>query len=183
MNELQRRLADKKTIDIVGTINFDVVTYVREALMLLASNGSPDVLITINSPGGDADAGLEIYDMIRAYPGKTIGFALTRAGSAACTILQACQIRAATPNGKILIHHTKFRIAWDVLTDPVKRDEFIRTNEYYLNSKLILARRTNKDLDLIFKKCEDDTWIPSKEALEFGLLDQIVEKAQDINLS
>lgn len=182
MNDLQRKLLEKRVIALGGTVNNDMGFYVKEALMNLFSQGSPKVLITIDSAGGNADTGLEIYDTIRAYPGISVGCALTRAGSAACTILQACTWRVATQNGKVLIHHTKFEISWDVLTDSVKREEFIRSKEHYLNSKLILARRTAQDLDAIFKKCDDDNWMPSKEALEFGLLDQVIETFEDIKI-
>lgn len=176
----QRKLLERNTIDIWGTINRDTTMYVREALQVLFLRDSPTVTITICSSGGNAEAGLDIYDLIRFYPGKSVGIALIAAGSAACTILQGCTKRVATPNAHILIHHTKFEIAWDVLTDDTKRAEFIKSKEHFLNSKQILAKRTNKDLDVIFKKCEDDNWIPAKEALEFGLLDEIIERVEDV---
>jgi ATP-dependent Clp protease protease subunit len=182
MNDLQKKLLERRVIALNGTVNIEMGFYVKEALMTLFSQGSPKVLITIDSAGGSADVGLEIYDTIRVYPGISVGCALTRAGSAACTILQACTWRVATQNGKILIHHTKFEITWDVLTDPTKRDEYIRSKGHFLNAKHILARRTNKDLDVIFKKCDDDNWMPSKEALDFGLLDQVIETFEDIKV-
>ncbi len=180
MTEIQSKLLKRNAIDISGRITPETSGYVREALQDRYANGVPQILITINSGGGSAYAGLDIYDMIKFYPGSTIGVALVAAGSAACTILQACTWRVATRNAHILIHHTKFDISWDVLTDPKKRDVFIESNRHLLNSKEILARRTSKNLDQIFEKCSDDNWINAGEALEFGLLDQLVETADEI---
>jgi ATP-dependent Clp protease protease subunit len=180
LTDLQKKLLSQKTIDIWGTISKETSGYVRECLQILTTEGSPTVLITLSSGGGSGDAGLDIYDMIKFYPGKSIGIVFPAAGSAACTILQACNWRVATPNSHILIHHISFDIRWDVLIDEKKREEFIASKGHFKTTLEILAQRTNKHHDEIFKKCDDDRWISAREALEFALLDEIVETAAEI---
>ncbi len=178
--DLQKKLLDQKVIDITGDITQGTREYVREALMILSLEGRPRVTITINSGGGNASAGLDTFDLIRFYPGQKLGIALTAAGSAANTILQACDWRVATPNGHILVHHTKMEISWDVLVDDNKRAKFIEANKKHFNIKERMAKRANKTMEEIISLCDDNRWISSKEALEFGLIDEIVETVAEI---
>lgn len=182
MNKDQEKLLQKRVIDIVGDINMQVRNYVKEALTLLYADGSPTVMISIGSGGGDAEVGLDTHDLIRFYPGVTVGMALVHAGSAANTILQACDWRAATPNGHILIHHTKFQISWDVLMDDEKLKKFRESKKRFFNSKELLVRRTQRALEEVLKRCDDNEWCTAHEALDFGLIDQIVETSDEITV-
>ena len=182
LSETQNKLLGKGRIDIAGEINREMAWYVREALRQLLADGNPPVTITIQSGGGNAEIGLDIHDVIRFYPGITVGVAMVAAGSAACTILQACDWRVSTPNGHILIHHTKFEVGWDVLSDDDKLRKFRESKRRLMNSKELLARRTKRALDEVLRKCDEDEWFSAKEALEFGLLDQIVETPDEITV-
>ena len=107
MNDIQKKLLEKRKIDILGKIEPDTIKYVREAFQALTLDNSPSITLTITSGGGDADVGLDICDLLKFYTGHKIGVVHGYANSMASIILQVCDWRVITPNAHILIHHIR----------------------------------------------------------------------------
>ena len=175
LNKPQLNLIDKRIIDIGGEIDSDMALYVREALLRLRGEGSPDVTIMITSAGGNVGIGLDIYDFLRLYPGKKTGVVNAYARSMAAVVLQACDNRQCSVHAHILIHNSHDDVNLDTLRDWRKLKK--RKGEMEKKQSriyAILAKRTGRSITEIRKVCQRDHEMTAEEAKAFGLIDQIV---------
>jgi len=167
---------DSPAIDISGEVNGEMLQYVRAAVMFLRSRGTPAVDVTISSPGGRVSEGLDIYDLLRLYPGKKVATVFDRAASMGALILQACDVRKCARHAGVLIHHiSTSNVTLDVLRSPKKlaklRDDMERDqNQLYK----ILSDKTGQPITTIRRECAKDRMMDADEALKFGLIDEIV---------
>ena len=133
----------------------------------------------VNSPGGDADAGFAIYDMIRFInaPVKTIVTGL--AASAAVLVLLGVgkKGRFAQPNARLLIHQPSTGIHGDASDIEIEADEIIKCRD---RINQIIAHETGQDI----KKVEEDTqrncWLSAEESLEYGLVGKVIASVDEL---
>lgn len=176
LDEIQQKLLERKKIDLLGEVNSDMAVYVRKALVHLIVNDCPDITLSITSPGGSADIGLHIYDMLHNYPAKITGIAMATAYSMAVVILQACAKRWAYANTKFLAHDLEFnKIKQSDLKNKKKLSELQENiNEQQEQIYKILSKRTGQSLSTIRKECAKNQEMSAKKALQFGLIDKII---------
>lgn len=176
---------EKGVLYLNGEVNEDMVEYVQEAILALSAIPPEDGVLTvkISSLGGDADAGLEIHDllMLFAFETKTVvkGLAVGKAMSAAgMLILQGCTVRLATENSTIMCHNA---LTGMIITEHDLKSEGWRTRllhdfeNYKKRAVAILMRTTKKSERDILKLLARARFMTAREALEFGLLDGILE--------
>ena len=180
LSAIQAALLDKRTLDLNGRIEGDMVMYVREALMMLTGLGSPEIEVRISSSGGNCHAGFDIYDLLRLYKGKKTGVVVCYSRSMAVIILQACDIRCCARHAKILIHHPSAR---DNREEPLNID-FLSTEKSV--RKLVsdmrrdqnriyqVLKRCGQTAKAIRRVCLKDEDMSAEEAKEFGLIDKII---------
>ncbi len=177
MHDHLRRLLEKDTLLIEDEINGKTIWYVREALQILFTRGSPPVKLHIASDGGEAVAGLHIYDLLRLYPGDITGVVEGAARSMAAVILQACKTRHILRHSVILVHGMRKSLALtvDELNDPKEVQEVIRrANEVQAQVYRILSERTKKSMDEIKALCARNMDMGAEEAKALGLVDEIL---------
>ncbi|MBP9669428.1 MAG: ATP-dependent Clp protease proteolytic subunit [Candidatus Pacebacteria bacterium] len=164
------------TIVIDDDITRKVFEQVAGCMLHLIGKKSPPIKIIINSPGGEVDSGLDIYDLLRLYEGEKTGIVIDRAASMGAVILQACNVRACARHASILIHHvSRSNITLDQLRNPRKLKE-VRDSMEKSQAKLyaILTDRTGQSVSRIRTVCALDKHMSAREALKFGLIDKIV---------
>lgn len=158
---------DKGTVDELARVMLDFFLERRELILVL-----------IFSNGGLLRPALEIFDLLRLFPGRKIGLVFGKAYSAASIILQACDKRYATPNSSILIHHGRCNeVNLDMLHSEDKLNAFLKEErELSEHTYSIFVNRTGKSRDEICSLCLRNTPIFVKEAIEFGLIDEVWDK-------
>ncbi|MFA5652167.1 MAG: ATP-dependent Clp protease proteolytic subunit [Candidatus Paceibacterota bacterium] len=175
--KVSEKFLEKNILLIDGDINGAKFLYVKNAFANLYARGSPDITIVISSNGGDVLPGLDVFDILKLYPGKKTGLVLSGARSMAAVILQACDVRKACDHADIMIHHiSRKEVTLDILRDS-KRTDQMREEMEKSQAKLydILANKTKKSIEDIRKECEKEKFMNPKEAIAFGLLDEIWE--------
>jgi ATP-dependent Clp protease protease subunit len=183
LTDWHQKLLKKRILDIRGEVNYDMMSYVREALLTLLVESAPRAILSIASGGGKSQAGWDIYDLLQSYPGEIVGFVNPHAGSSAAIILQGCHWRVATPNSRVLIHHmTVTDLPVPVIRDPTRLQKYLEASDHLWAGYHTLAKRVGKTFDEFYAKCDENEYMPAKAALEFGLLDQIVTKLDEIKL-
>ena len=140
------------------------------------------ITIEINSPGGSVTAGLALFDTIRHIQSLgttiiTVGIGLV--ASMATILLTAGTIRKATKNTMFLIHQPSVDSFGGTVTDVlIAAKQMQRTKEIISN---ILSESTHQPLERIAADIERDYFMNSNEALEYGIIDEIIEWKDDFN--
>ena len=150
---------------------------VAQLLFLESEDPDKEISLYINSPGGSITDGMAIVDTINYIkcPVSTICVGMAASMGAVLLASGAKGKRFATPNAEILIHQPLISGGLSGQTTEIKihADHMVRTREK-LNR--ILSKNTGKPLEQIEKDTERDHYMTAEEALEYGLIDGILDK-------
>jgi ATP-dependent Clp protease protease subunit len=174
--DLYSRLLNDRIV-MVGSVIDDQVANVVVAQLLHLESEDPDkdISLYVNSPGGDVYAGLAIYDTLTFVKPDVQTICVGTAMSMGAVLLAAGTKgkRRALPNAKILIHQ-----AWSPGFGGQASDVEIRAREIIdLKGRLeqILADHTGQPIERIKQDTDRDRFMSSQEAVEYGLIDQVIE--------
>lgn len=167
---------EKPEIVLRGKVDFDMEEYVFWAFAHLRSVGCPEVLITIDSSGGDSDMGHSIYNVIKMYKGNTVGISTDSVHSAASMILQACKVRKMTTHAKMIIHNpSRMYVSLDILESTKKLAELKKDLRSYQRSLIdCYVLRTGKSEKEIKNQLSKNQPMTAEQALSWKLIDEIV---------
>jgi ATP-dependent Clp protease protease subunit len=148
-------------------------TIVAQLLFLQQDDPDRDIHLYINSPGGDADAGLAIYDTMHLVQPTVATTCVGMAASAAAVILAggARGRRAALPNSRMLIHQASAGVQGTAADIEVHAREILRLNA---RIKELLSADTGQDVERISQDINRDYWMSALEARDYGLIDTII---------
>ncbi|NCN07901.1 hypothetical protein GW933_04455 [Candidatus Falkowbacteria bacterium] len=182
IDPIRESLLFRHILDLSGPVDEEMAKYVHEAMIILQTEGNPDIRIMITSNGGNVDVGLCIYDLIKNYPGHVTGTVTTFCRSVAMAILQACDYRLAYFHAHLKIHDVlvdvnkleasnvlnprAFAKFMEQLVQGVKKDSQ-RINNIYVKC----SGQSKKSISQISKAGQD---LSAEEALAYGLIDEIV---------
>ncbi len=171
--DLYSRLLKDRIIFLSGEINDNVASIVVSELLYLDAQNHEDIYLYINSPGGSVTSGLAIYDTMNYVKSEVRTIVVGMAASMGAFLLSsgAKGKRCALKNAEIMIHQV-LGGAQGQATDIKIHAEHILKMKKKLNN--ILALNTNKSVKQITKDCERDNYMSAKEALEYGLIDEII---------
>lgn len=173
--DIYSRLLKDRIIFLSGEITDEVSNNIISQLLYLDSISKEDINIYINSPGGSITAGMAIYDTINFIKSDVSTICIGIAASMASIILASGTKgkRYILPNSEVMIHQPLGGVQGQATEIKIVADRIL-----YLKDKLnkILADKTNKDLKKIEIDTERDYYLSSKEALEYGIVDKILEK-------
>lgn len=169
------RLLKDRIIFISGEIDDNLANSVVAELLYLDSLEKKDIFLYINSPGGSITSGMAIYDTMNFIKSDISTICIGMAASMAAFLLSSGTKgkRIALPNSEIMIHQPLGGVEGQATDMKIRTDRIIETK-----SKLnkILSENTGKPLSKIKKDTERDYFMSSKKALEYGLIDKIIEK-------
>ncbi|MBP3596190.1 MAG: ATP-dependent Clp protease proteolytic subunit [Clostridia bacterium] len=173
------RLLKDRIIFLAEDVNATSASLVVAQLLFLESE-DPDkeIFLYINSPGGSITDGMAIVDTINYIkcPVSTICIGMAASMGAVLLASGAKGKRYATPNAEILIHQPLIGgggISGQATEIKIHADHMIRTREK-LNK--LLSDRTGQTLETIMKDTERDNYMTAEQALEYGLIDAILDK-------
>jgi len=170
------RLLKERIIFLTGPINDTVASLVSAQLLFLESdNPNKDINFYINSPGGYVTSGLAMYDTMQFVKCDVSTIVIGQACSAGSLLAQAGAKgkRFALPHAKIMIHQPSGGYSGQATDIEIHAQEILKTKQR-LNE--IYVEHTGQDIETIQKNMERDKFFTSKEALEFGLIDKIIDK-------
>jgi ATP-dependent Clp protease protease subunit len=147
---------------------------VAQLLFLEAEDPDRDISLYINSPGGSITAGMAIYDTMQFIRPDVTTICIGQAASMGALLLTAGTKgkRFALPNSRILIHQPSISGIGGQATDiRIHAEEIMRMRE---QTSGILARHTGQPLEQIEKDVERDRWLDAYQAMEYGLIDQVI---------
>ncbi len=177
MDIYSRLLKDR--IVFLGTAITDEVanSVVAQLLFLQAEDPKAPVHLYLNSPGGSVSAGLAVYDTMQFISCEVATYCVGQCASMAAVLLTAGTAgkRNALPNARILIHQPLAGMEGSAEDILIHAKEFGKIKER-LNR--ILLKHTGHPLEKIEKDTDRDRFMSAEEALEYGLIDRVIEHIQ-----
>ena len=172
------RLMMDRIIFLGCPITDEVANIIQAQLLFLDSNGyDSDISLYINSPGGSVYDGLGIYDTMQTISSDIHTICTGMAASMASVLLAAGTAgkRSALTHSRVMIHQPLGGAEGQASDIEITAREILKLkHELYQ----ILSDHTGKDIDIIRRDADRDFWMTSQEALEYGMIDQIVKKAE-----
>ncbi len=170
------RLLNDRIIFLSEEVNDTTASLiVAQLLYLEAQDPDKDIQFYINSPGGSVTAGMAIYDTMQYIKCDVATICVGMAASMGAFLLSAGTKgkRMALPNAEIMIHQPSAGTQGQI-TDMAIHLRRLETIKERLNR--ILAENTGKSVEVITDACERDNFMTSQEALEFGLIDRVLDR-------
>ena len=146
---------------------------VAQLLFLEAEDPDADIRLYVNSPGGDAYAGFAIYDAMQFVKPDVQTYAVGMAMSAGALILAAGAAgkRYVLPNSKVMIHQGSGGFRGTPADIQIQAKEILSVTRRYAE---IIATHTSRDVEQVMRDIDRDRFMTAAEALEYGVIDEIV---------
>jgi ATP-dependent Clp protease protease subunit len=176
--DIYSRLLKDRIILLGSPIDDHVANLVVAQLLFLESEDpDKDIYMYINSPGGVVTAGLAIYDTMNYIKPDVVTICMGQAASMGAFLLSAGAKgkRYALPSSRIMIHQPLGGFQGQATDIEIHAKEILRLKRY-LNEKL--AEHTGQPLEKIEQDTERDFFMSAYEAVEYGLIDKVIEKRQ-----
>ena len=172
--DLYSRLLTDRIIFLTGEITDDTANIIISELLYLDSLSHDDIYIYINSPGGSVTSGMAIFDTINFIKSDVVTTVIGIAASMAAFLLASGTKgkRYALPNAEVMIHQPLGGASGQATEIKIAAERILKLKKK-LNT--ILANLTNNSLKKITKDTERDNYMTSKEALDYGIIDKIIE--------
>jgi ATP-dependent Clp protease, protease subunit len=179
-DQLVARLLYQRII-VLGTEVDDAIAnrLCGQLLLLSAEDPRADISLYINSPGGSVSAGLAIYDTMRLIPNDVRTVALGLAASMAQFLLCAGTAgkRYSLPHAQVLMHQGSAGFGGTAADVEIYAAQLERTSKLMIR---LTAEHTGQTVERIEQDSMRDRWFSADEALEYGLIDRIVERVDDV---
>ncbi len=171
----------KDRIIFLGTAIDDTVAnlVIAQLLFLEAEDPDKDISIYINSPGGSISAGMAIFDTMQYIRPDVSTICVGMAASMGAFLLAAGQKgkRFALPNAEVMIHQPLGGMQGQATDIEIHARRLIAMKE---SLNRILAERTGQKLDKIQKDVERDYFMTAKEAMEYGIIDEVISHPKKV---
>jgi ATP-dependent Clp protease protease subunit len=150
-----------------------------QLLLLSAEDPRGDISLYINSPGGSVSAGLAIYDMMRLIPNDVITLAMGLAASMGQFLLCAGTPgkRFSLPHAQMLIHQGSAGFGGTAADVEIYAEQLERTSATMVR---LLAEHTGQTPERVEADSLRDRWFSAAEALEYGMIDHVVDRLDDV---
>ena len=170
------RLLNDRIIFLSEEVNDTTASLiVAQLLYLEAQDPDRDIQFYINSPGGSVTAGMAIYDTMKYIKCDVATICVGMAASMGAFLLSAGTKgkRMALPNAEIMIHQPSAGTQGQI-TDMAIHMKRLQTIKERMNR--IMAENTGKSVEELTAACERDNFMTAEEALDFGLIDRVIER-------
>jgi ATP-dependent Clp protease protease subunit len=176
--DIYSRLLKDRIIMLHGEVNDHSASLVVSQLLFLeAEDPEKDIYLYINSPGGVVTAGMSIYDTMNYVRPDVVTICMGQAASMGALLLSSGTKgkRFALPHARIMIHQPLGGAQGQATDIEIHAKEILRMKKE-LNE--ILAKNTGQSVKKVANDTERDNFMSAKEAVEYGLIDEVLEKKE-----
>ncbi|HSL88056.1 MAG TPA: ATP-dependent Clp endopeptidase proteolytic subunit ClpP [Ignavibacteriaceae bacterium] len=178
--DIYSRLLRERIVFIGTPIDDHIASLtIAQLIFLEAEDSEKDISLYINSPGGSVTSGLAIYDTMKFIKPDIATICVGMAASMGAILLAGGTAgkRSSLPHSKIMIHQPWIGGLQGQTTDiEIHAKEMLKTRDTLYN---ILAEHTGKTIEQITKDCDRDYFLTAKEARDYKIIDNIIEKRVD----
>ena len=176
---LAGKMLKTRTILLSGEIRKGLAEKTIRQLLLMEAMSDDPVRIFIDSPGGDADAGYAIFDMIRFIrpPVWTIGMGLVASAAAIIQLAAPKERRVGLPNSHYLIHQPLSGIRGVATDIEIHARELDKLRE---RINRLIAEETGNPFNQVEKDTDRDYWMNAQDAVKYGLISKVIVNRDEI---
>ncbi len=176
--DLFSRLLKERIVLLNGEIDDTNSNLIVAQLLYLDSINHDTISLYINSPGGSITSGMAIYDTMHLIKSKVSTICIGMAASMAAFLLTSGEkgLRYILPNAEVMIHQPLGGVQGQATEIKIAAERILKLKEK-LNQ--MLASNTSQPIEKIRKDTERDHFLEAKEALEYGIVDKIIEKIEN----
>ncbi|MGM0379123.1 MAG: ATP-dependent Clp endopeptidase proteolytic subunit ClpP [Bacillota bacterium] len=172
------RLLKDRIVMLRGPVNDAQASLITAQLLYLESDDpEKDINLYINSPGGSITAGMAIYDTMNYIKPDVSTICIGIAASMGAFLLAAGEQgkRYVLPNSEVMIHQPLGGAKGQATDVKIRADRLLKIKE---RLNLLLSEMTGQPLEVIEKDTDRDNFMSPKEALEYGIIDEIIESRE-----
>lgn len=176
--DIYSRLLEDRIIFIGDQIDSHLVSaVVAQMLFLEKKDPDKDIIIYLNTPGGEVYSGMAIYDTMQ-YIKCNVSVVVTGLAASMGSIFLAWGAkgkRFALPHSKIMIHQPLISwggLTWQATDIQIEAEEMVKVKNMFID---IMAKHTGQKREKIAQDMERNKWMTAEEALEYGLIDKIIK--------
>ena len=150
-----------------------------QLLLLSAEDPEADIFLHINSPGGSVDAGMAIYDTMNYIPNDvaTVGMGLAASMGQFLLCAGSKGKRYALPHARIMMHQPSGGVGGTAADIAIQAEQMIYTKKMFQER---VSVHTGQSMEQIAADSDRDRWFTAQEALEYGLVDHVVQTAGQV---
>ena len=176
---IANRLFESRTILVHGEITSKVAQEVTAQLLALASNSDDPITIFIHSEGGHVESGDTIHDMIKFVKPRVrmVGTGWVASAGTHIYLSVPKEDRYCTPNTRFMIHQPHGGVGGRATDIRIEAEEMLKARER-LNQTI--ADATGQPIEQVRQDTESNKWMSPEEALEYGLVGNIIETAAEL---
>lgn len=178
---LTQHLLETRSIVISSSVDSKLADRcMKQILTLEQMDPDKEIVVYINSPGGEINSGFAIFDLLKfvSCPVTTIVSGLAASMGSVLSLVGDEGRRFALPNAQIMIHQPLLMGAQGSITDlEIHSKQILKTREKLAN---MYAEVTGKTAKKIMKDMDRDHWLNAEDALEYGLIDKVIKSRGDL---
>jgi ATP-dependent Clp protease protease subunit len=177
---LLRRLLDSRTIMIAKPVDRTLMEKVAVALTILeAEDAKAPITVFVNSPGGDADSGFAIYDLLQfcRTPIRTICAGLAASAGIPIFLGGDKGQRYSLPHSRFLLHQPSMQMMGQASDLEITAAEILKIRTKYNE---IVAAETGRKAKDVQKDADRDFWLNAEEAVKYGLVDRVIRHRGEV---
>ena len=172
--DLRDQMLANREVELCGPVNAgSCAVLIRSLLYLRQEDAQAPIRMFINSPGGEVQSGLALYDVMQALKCPVNTICLGMAASMAALIFVSGARREMLPHSRIMIHDPLIGggIGGSALSVKARADDLMRIRDI---TGEVLSRHTGMPLDRVFELTVQDTYFEAEDAIEAGLADAVI---------
>lgn len=177
---LSVKLIKARTILVSEVISDKLYQKVVTQLVLMQQDDDKSpITVFVNSPGGSADSGFAVYDVLRFAkpPIRTVCSGLCASAAVLIYLAAPRERRFSLPNSRFLLHQPSTQLFGAASDIEINANEILRLRESY---NRIVSEQTGKPTDQITKDSDRDFWLNAPSALEYGLVGKIISRFDEL---
>ncbi|MBD3235720.1 MAG: ATP-dependent Clp protease proteolytic subunit [Candidatus Eisenbacteria bacterium] len=180
-DKLQEKVLKTRTVLVCESISDELARKVYQQLLILeAESREKPITVLVNSPGGEADSGFGIYDMLRfvGAPVRTLVAGLCASAAVLVFLAGDKRHRYSLPHSRFLLHQPSSQSFGQASDLQIASREILRLRDRY---NRIVADLTGTDLETITRDSDRDFWMTAEEARDYGLVQQLIRERGEMD--
>ena len=171
---IQDEMLLDRQITLIGEIEASSASSaIKQLLHLESEDPMAPITMLVSGPGGSVDSGMAIYDVMQGVSCPVNTVCMGTAASMSAVIFAAGAKRSILPHGRVMIHDPLMTSIGGSATSVKETAENLMNTRQTMAE--ILAAHTGRTVDEVLEKTSSDTWFDAREAVEFGLADEITK--------